>query len=202
MDGYRGPLEHLSDAEFSQLAKDVIAALDDPPPPSLGLPGTNGRYDRVGFEAIGIGVEYLKAWVNQSTRRMDNLCRDAGLMLKRARRTGYELATDTVLQQAAEQAAAHPSPQPSDAADDHVYFIKSASGGIKIGKANDVPKRLRALQTAHPVRLELLATCSGGRVREQWYHRRFARHRLHGEWFEPHRDILLEIDRLNARGAA
>jgi len=31
---------------------------------------------------------------------------------------------------------------------------------------------------------------------ERAYHRQFAAHRLHGEWFAPHPDILAEIDRL------
>lgn len=83
-----------------------------------------------------------------------------------------------------------------------VYFIHSASGGIKIGTAIDVSKRLKGLQTAHPVKLELLAQTTGGRAVEQAYHARFAEHRLHGEWFAPHPDILAEIERLSAKADA
>ena len=36
---------------------------------------------------------------------------------------------------------------------------------------------------------------------EKEYHPRFAEHRLHGEWFHPHPDILAEIDRLNRLAA-
>ena len=79
-----------------------------------------------------------------------------------------------------------------------VYFIQTATGQIKIGKACDVKARLKGLQTSHPVRLELLATTEGGKEQERRYHKRFADHRLHGEWFEPHPDILAEIERLNA----
>ena len=81
----------------------------------------------------------------------------------------------------------------------YVYFIRSAPGEIKIGKAIDVQKRLNGLQTSHPHRLQLLATTVGGKPAERAYHARFAEHRLHGEWFSPHPDILAEIERLNAQ---
>lgn len=80
----------------------------------------------------------------------------------------------------------------------YVYFIRSGAGEIKIGQAIDVQKRLAGLQTSHPHQLTLLATTDGGKPAERAYHARFAEHRLHGEWFAPHPDILAEIERLNA----
>jgi hypothetical protein len=78
-----------------------------------------------------------------------------------------------------------------------VYFIQAHCGAIKIGRAKDVRYRIKELQCANPRKLELLAVTLDGR-READYHRQFAAHRLHGEWFAPHPDILAEIERLNA----
>ena len=83
-----------------------------------------------------------------------------------------------------------------DASEGLVYFIRSEAGPIKIGKARDPQARLKTLQTSHFAKLEIAATCEGGLPKEAEYHRRFAKHRLEGEWFDPHPDILAEIDRL------
>jgi hypothetical protein len=82
-----------------------------------------------------------------------------------------------------------------------VYFVRADTGEIKIGIATDPDARLRALQVGSPVKLGLLVTCPGGRPKEAEYHQRFAAHRLHGEWFEPHPDILTEIERLQEKSA-
>lgn len=67
-----------------------------------------------------------------------------------------------------------------------VYFIQSVRGGpIKIGMALDPEERLKELQVAYPYRLRLTHTIEGGRARELALHKRFAEHRLAGEWFEP-----------------
>lgn len=79
-----------------------------------------------------------------------------------------------------------------------VYFIQCGEGGpIKIGIARDPAKRLAGLQTGHFERLQLRALTTGGAKQERAYHDRFAAHRLHGEWFSPHPDLLAEIARLN-----
>lgn len=78
---------------------------------------------------------------------------------------------------------------------DFVYFIGGDHGAIKIGRSVNVEVRLRTIQTHSPVPLRILATIEGG-SRERLYHKIFAAHRLHGEWFAPHPDILAEIDRL------
>lgn len=80
-----------------------------------------------------------------------------------------------------------------------VYFIRSPQA-IKIGISKNPARRLSVLQTSHPDRLDLVATCEGGRELERDYHLRFAAHRHgKGEWFSPHPDILAEIERLNGK---
>jgi hypothetical protein len=58
------------------------------------------------------------------------------------------------------------------------------------------------MQMGSPVRLSILALTTGARDVERSYHERFAAHRLHGEWFAPHPDILAEIDRLTTAPSA
>lgn len=80
-----------------------------------------------------------------------------------------------------------------------VYFIQAATGQIKIGIAANPAARLRDLQVGSPVALSLLCECEGGRPQEREYHRRFAAHRLHGEWFAPHQEIIAEIEAVKCR---
>lgn len=77
-----------------------------------------------------------------------------------------------------------------------VYFIGGDAGPIKIGSSNSPLERLATFQTGSPVVLRIHALAWGGLQKEREYHERFAAHRLHGEWFEPHEDILAEIARL------
>lgn len=76
-----------------------------------------------------------------------------------------------------------------------VYFVRSEkTHAIKIGfTAGKVEDRLGALQTAHPYKLQVLATCRGNREYEKALHDRFGQLRLEGEWFEPHPDLLAFI---------
>lgn len=83
----------------------------------------------------------------------------------------------------------------------NIYFIGSECGPIKIGMAQNVNMRLRALQLAGPSKLTVLATVLAPPSEERDYHKQFAAHRLHGEWFSPHPDILAEITRLTTGGA-
>lgn len=86
-----------------------------------------------------------------------------------------------------------------------VYFIQAGKRGpIKIGVAGNVRKRLDSLQTASPYRLRLRASVFGDERTEAAYHRMFAEHRMHGEWFKPAATIHAEIKAINAvkrRGA-
>jgi len=78
-----------------------------------------------------------------------------------------------------------------------LYFITSKGGPIKIGVSNNPAKRLKGLQTSNPYQLTLSAVIPGGALMEGEYHKRFAEHRLVGEWFNPAPGILAEIERLN-----
>lgn len=81
--------------------------------------------------------------------------------------------------------------------DPGVYFVGSESGPVKIGFSNDVFRRFRALRNSSPVPLYVLAARSGSRVVEREYHRRFARFRIHGEWFERTPELEAEIESVN-----
>lgn len=68
--------------------------------------------------------------------------------------------------------------------DTRVYFIKSArSNAVKIGVADNVKTRMRALQNATPDRLILLAEMPGDERYERQLHVLFAEYRIRGEWF-------------------
>jgi hypothetical protein len=73
-----------------------------------------------------------------------------------------------------------------------VYFMQAGvSGPIKIGHTNgSLQKRMAALQTAHHDKLFLLACIDGSRADELALHKRFAKFRLHGEWFQASFEIL------------
>lgn len=78
-----------------------------------------------------------------------------------------------------------------------VYFIRQGDDGyIKIGYSEHIKKRLRGLQGASPVKLQLLATMNGTTKDEQDLHKRFKSYRKMGEWFEPVPELLDFINRL------
>jgi len=81
------------------------------------------------------------------------------------------------------------------ATEGHVYFIKSEkTNSVKIGfTSGKVEERIKALQTAHPYKLKLLATIPGTFESERAFHKQFANFRLKGEWFEPHPELLALI---------
>lgn len=63
--------------------------------------------------------------------------------------------------------------------------LSKAGEMVKIGKAVNVEKRLRGIQTASPVVLHLVRTIESddGNRLELELHRRFAQYRENGEWF-------------------
>jgi hypothetical protein len=66
-----------------------------------------------------------------------------------------------------------------------VYAIVNESRtDVKIGKSDAPEKRLKTLQTGRAEPLFLLGTIPGGYHEEKSLQRRFAEHRLHGEWFD------------------
>lgn len=73
----------------------------------------------------------------------------------------------------------------------YVYFIqegKGSRGNIKIGKSNDVDKRLKSLQTGNPRKLTLMASikCKSpddAFKLERKFHAKFKSSQIRGEWF-------------------
>jgi hypothetical protein len=93
-----------------------------------------------------------------------------------------------------------------------VYFVKPVGqdGPIKIGHSASVEKRLRELGKWSPVPLELIATISPTPIDTRWgpffdgldlerrFHRRYAEHRLHFEWFAAHPQLLSDLEAIKA----
>ena len=77
-----------------------------------------------------------------------------------------------------------------------VYFIYSEeSNAIKIGRANNVKRRLKSLQTAHPHELKVIKTFKvrGGKAAqelENTLHQKFDHLRLSGEWFKAEQELF------------
>lgn len=63
-----------------------------------------------------------------------------------------------------------------------IYFIRAASGHIKIGRSNNPRLRLAEMQTAHPHTLELIAVMDGDKAEEDALHQSFPP--IRGEWRE------------------
>lgn len=73
-----------------------------------------------------------------------------------------------------------------------VYFIQWVQGGpIKIGKAKKVSSRVASHQVSSPYELKILAMVEAHNFElEQKILTHFDEHRMRGEWFEPHEDII------------
>jgi hypothetical protein len=84
-----------------------------------------------------------------------------------------------------------------------VYFVQCAGGGpIKIGHSTSPDGRLTELQVGSPYVLRVVATMRGGIEVERTLHRAFAKDRLHGEWFNPSRELVAFIDEISRKGSA
>jgi hypothetical protein len=72
-----------------------------------------------------------------------------------------------------------------------VYFARrDTDDAIKIGFSRDVRRRMRSIRALLKVRVVALAYMPGTMMDEREFHRRFAVHRLDGEWFSPAPEIL------------
>lgn len=71
-----------------------------------------------------------------------------------------------------------------------VYFVQESGGPVKIGTTTAIRNRVSALQTSTPRTLTFLGAVSGGERVERRVHELFGAHRLSGEWFSPHPDVL------------
>ena len=70
-----------------------------------------------------------------------------------------------------------------------IYFVQRGDGLIKIGFSSDPRTRLQTLTGEHGV-LRSLLLVSGGRAEEREFHDRFSTHRVTGEWFRTHEEVL------------
>ena len=78
-----------------------------------------------------------------------------------------------------------------------VYFIWSPElRRVKIGWSEKTKLRLKNLQGASGMRLQLIGTIDGGRSMEKVLHERFADYRILGEWFSA--EILPDLYELIA----
>ncbi|MBF2025141.1 MAG: GIY-YIG nuclease family protein [Oscillatoriales cyanobacterium C42_A2020_001] len=83
-----------------------------------------------------------------------------------------------------------------------VYFILNEdSNAIKIGRARDLTKRLKALQTSSPTKLTLIKSMQvegieAAQALEQSLHQQFSEVRLAGEWFKAEPFLLEYIQQL------
>jgi predicted nucleic acid-binding Zn ribbon protein len=81
--------------------------------------------------------------------------------------------------------------------DEWVYFVRGESTGhIKIGYSTGCSSRLAQLQASAPERLVMVCTIHGDRRLEKQLHERFAKDRIHGEWFAPSAELLDFIDEI------
>jgi hypothetical protein len=67
----------------------------------------------------------------------------------------------------------------------YVYLIGSTDSPlVKIGRTNNLQKRLGDIQRMGPVPLEVLWCLEGGHELEKALHRHLRKRRKHGEWFD------------------
>ena len=71
-----------------------------------------------------------------------------------------------------------------------VYFVQASSGPIKIGWTKDIRERLKMLQANNFDTLTCIGAAEGSTVDEAQFHRRFGKHLIRGEWFQPAPEIL------------
>ena len=80
-----------------------------------------------------------------------------------------------------------------------VYFIQNTTTrSIKIGWTDNLPRRLKALQTSCEHELILLCSVSGGRELERSVHRRLASHHIRGEWFRNAPEVVQVVSEMVA----
>lgn len=77
----------------------------------------------------------------------------------------------------------------------HVYLIRASNGVVKIGKTRNLAQRLKDLNTASPLDLELLGSVyyALGDQLELELHAQYADKRIKGEWFDLNEDDIEAI---------
>jgi len=80
-----------------------------------------------------------------------------------------------------------------------IYFATARDiGRFKIGYARDPQKRIEALQTGCPAKLEIECVVEGGYDLEAKLHQVFRKYRTHGEWFELNEIVDMALDWLKS----
>lgn len=74
-----------------------------------------------------------------------------------------------------------------------VYVIAGSKRRWKIGYSTEMGRRFEALQQASAYPLHIVATMPGTRALEAWFHRRFDKYRVHGEWFDLPKSVQAEV---------
>jgi hypothetical protein len=192
---YNGPLAGKSETEARALLHEALAyfavGYSAPPMP----PGTHQNTESV----LRNCLHYLRTLASEDCGSRQGAWRDIEAAMRVEEADGRDRLSrdyDAMMQRCVADARDMYEVQHSTTPK-AVYFIGATDGPIKIGMAVDPLARMASLQTSHATRLCLYATTTGGRKQEAAYHRRFARHRLHGEWFDRHADIIAEIAELN-----
>lgn len=80
----------------------------------------------------------------------------------------------------------------------YVYFIRNGNT-VKIGHSRAPHKRMADMRTSNHAKLEMLAITDGGMPREKLLHKRFAKFRISGEWFNLVPEITKYIAGLKRR---
>jgi hypothetical protein len=77
-----------------------------------------------------------------------------------------------------------------------IYFAQLPTGSVKIGKAEDVERRIDQLEVEYKGPVAILKTMPGGFKEERKTHQRFAHLRFEGtEQFRPGPDLMAFIER-------
>lgn len=196
---YRGILDDLTIDEGRALFEELLSRFRlydfyGFPLPPAGLPGFlhyGYKEESAAGQMISLGVRYAMAIVRNERRAMHLRWREAEELARQIAREAEEAVFLEQARQTMRDCEAREVRQ-------SVYFIGSNDGPVKIGIAANPQARLSNLQTGHHEKLRIFAICDGGAEQEKAYHKRFAAHRLSGEWFARCPEIEAEIARLNA----
>jgi hypothetical protein len=79
----------------------------------------------------------------------------------------------------------------------HIYFLQNGRRKlVKIGFSSDHTTRIGGIQSMIPDKLKLIGTVPGSRTLEAELHKRFAKYRVHGEWFSVEGALAAYLERL------
>lgn len=85
-----------------------------------------------------------------------------------------------------------------DPTEGFVYFVADKQRGVvKIGFSVEPMDRMATLQIGSPNKLEMLAAVKGTIQTERQFHRRFAQHRVNGEWFRLTGDLATFVESIS-----